>query len=164
MHSRQCLCFTLFSGSRSSSSLIKIIPASDPKHSKQIINNLSKNAGFDQNGGRHQLRHEKMMHFYNRDADFRATATKIIKNWSKTLVLTKTAAAMSSGTKKWWIFIPEMLIFEPRRPVSWRFLCFCDFWKNGSPTRHTGGPLTKIMKIFPGHSDLNSLFLKSKNP
>ena len=34
----------------------------------------------------------------------------------------------------------------------------------GSPTRHTGRPLTKIMKIFPGDSDLNPLFLQRKNP
>ena len=71
-----------------------------PNMAKQIITNLSKNDGFDQNGGRHQLRHKKMMHFDPGDADFRATATKIIKNLSKTMVLTKTAAVMSSGTKK----------------------------------------------------------------
>ena len=80
-----------------------IIPASDPKHdkkSRKINQKLVKNDVFDQNGGRHELRHEKMMHFYPGDVDFRATATEIIKNLSKIMVLTKTAAAISSGTKK----------------------------------------------------------------
>ena len=78
------------------------IPASDPKHgeNKKKHQKLIKSDGFDQNGGRHELRHKKMMHFDPADVDFRATATEIIKNLSKTMVLTKTAAAMSSGTKK----------------------------------------------------------------
>ena len=41
-------------------------------------NKLIKNDGFDQNGGRHELRHEKMMHFDPGDVDFRATATRFV--------------------------------------------------------------------------------------
>ena len=60
----------------------EIIPASDPKHgkTKKETQKLLKNNGFDQNGGCNELRHEKMMHFYFGDADFRATVTKLIKN------------------------------------------------------------------------------------
>ena len=41
-------------------------------------NTDNKNDGFDQNGGRHELRHEKMMHFDPGDVDFRATATRFV--------------------------------------------------------------------------------------
>ena len=51
-----------------------------PNMTKKINQKLVKNDGFDQNGGRHELRHKKMMHSYIGDADFRAMATKIIKN------------------------------------------------------------------------------------
>ena len=39
---------------------------------------LIKNDGFDQNGGHHELRHEKIMHFESGDVDFRATATRFV--------------------------------------------------------------------------------------
>ena len=39
---------------------------------------LIKNDGFDQNGGHHELRHEKMMSFESGDVDFRATATHFV--------------------------------------------------------------------------------------
>ena len=34
---------------------------------------------FDKYGGHHELRHAKMIHFYTRDVDFRATATRFVK-------------------------------------------------------------------------------------
>ena len=48
------------------------------KAKTEKINRLIKNDGFDQNGGRHELRHEKMMHFDPGDVDFRATATRFV--------------------------------------------------------------------------------------
>ena len=48
---------------------------------------LIPNTGFDQNGGHHELRLEKI-----------------------------------------WFFVRFMLIFEPRRPISWTFLRFGKFW------------------------------------
>ena len=40
------------------------------------------------------------------------------------MVLSEMAVTMSSGPKNWCGMNPELLIFEPRRPVSWTFLCF----------------------------------------
>ena len=44
------------------------------KNQKKLI----KNDGFDQNGGHHELRHEKIMNFDPGDVDFRATATRFV--------------------------------------------------------------------------------------
>ena len=48
---------------------------------KKIYKKLIKHDGFDQNGGRHEIRHKKMMHFDPGDVDFRATATRFVNSF-----------------------------------------------------------------------------------
>ena len=95
--------------------------------------------------------------------------TKIIKNWSKTMVLTKTAVTMSSGTKKydsWYILNWFSSHGDPFREYFYVFCYFlnkkCIKNATGANGRQRGptGSVTLLAKNFRVASDLNSFFFE----
>ena len=76
------------------------------------------------------------------------------KNWSKTMVLTKTAAAMSSGSKKYWFWCVLCWFSSHGDPFRELFCVFGDF----PPREATGGNGRQRAQAPSAAQGTNSLF------